>query len=398
MLCGGSCTLCAWNARGPSSQPGPAVHPPPPSQAASPQQFAVDAPPPREDFLHHPERGDTPRGTLVLAPASAGDGEAPEKRRSSGGRWARGAAPWSRGVGPATSWVTAWPVRPVPRGPDTSQLSRGRSVPPGQAAVFIRAPPPTARLSFGCGSSSERAQPCPRTLEPCRSPQASPGTHTAPSAPQRCLGLLDAGSHSREVAGPPHSAHGARALPPPGSRHSREVAGHPTPHTEPEPCHPRVTQQPVGSDVLRPGTRGGAGGLGLRALVWRPVSLRPARGLSPAAQARGSSAPHPVLFQLRIHRQPLGAAVASASSARPGRAGCEGTGPWPPTLTLRAWCMGVVTAAIEMAPHRLMPAPLRPCPEELQEQGSCQGEHLALTPGVWQRVVACGGVWRRVAA
>lgn len=212
-----SCTLCAWNARGPSSQPGPAVRPPPPSQAASPQQFAVDAPPPREDFLHLPERGDTPRGTLVLAPASAGDGEAPEKRWSSGGRWARGAAPWSRGVGPATSWVTAWPVRPVPRGLDTSQLSRGRLVPPGQAAVFIGVPPPTARLSFGCGSSSERAQPCPRTLEPCRSPRASPGTHKAPSAPQRCLRLLDAGSHSREVAGPPHSAHGARALPPPGS-------------------------------------------------------------------------------------------------------------------------------------------------------------------------------------
>lgn len=55
----------------------------------------------------------------------------------------------------------------------------------------------------------------------------------------------------------------------------------------PSPAAPRVAQQPVGSDVLRPGTRGGAGGLGLRALVWRPVSLRPARGLSPAAQARG---------------------------------------------------------------------------------------------------------------
>lgn len=162
----------------------------------------------------------------------------------------------------------------------------------------------------------------------------------------------------------------------------------------PSPAAPRVAQQPVGSDVLRPGTRGGAGGLGLRALVWRPVSLRPARGLSPAAQAAGSSAPHPGLFQLWIHRQPVGAAVASASSARPGRAGCEGTGPWPPTLTLRAWCMGVVTAAVEMAPHRLMPAPLRPCPEKLREQGSCQGEHLALTPGVWQRVVACGGVWQ----
>lgn len=155
------------------------------------------------------------------------------------------------------------PHRPQPGCPSGAALRlRGRNLVPGpwsHAVLHRPRPGPTQRLlhhsgvsgcwTLGATAKRWRGHPTPHTEpEPCR---------------------------------------------PPGSRHSREVAGHPTLHTEPEPCRPRVTQQPVGSDVLRPGTRGGAGGLGLRALVWRPVSLRPARGLSPAAQARGSSAPPP---------------------------------------------------------------------------------------------------------
>lgn len=256
-----SCTLRAWNARGPSSQPGPAVRPPPPSQAASPQQFAVDtrrvlaAPPPREDFLHLPERGDTPRGTLVLAPASAGDGEAPEKRRSSGGRWARGAAPWSRGVGPATSWVTAWPVRPVPRGPDTSQLSRGPL-----ASAGARCPLGRQRFSSG----PHRPQPgCPSGAAlrlRGRDLVAGPWSHAVlhgprPGPTQRLL-------HHSGVLG--CWTLGATA---------ERWRGHPTPHTEPEPCRP-------------PG-RG-------TAERWRATPLR-TRSRSPAAPGSPSS-PSEVTF------------------------------------------------------------------------------------------------------
>lgn len=222
----------------------------------------------------------------MLAPASAGDGEAPEKQQSSGGRRAGG-------LGPLLAPCTCTPR------PEASALRQCGSL-PGLSDLC------QVTLSLGGGSSSRLVTRCPlgrhqfssgpptptpvaalqvwlfvregatSSQEPCRSPRGSPGAHTASSAPQVCLGPLDMGATAERWR-------------PPALR------------LEPEPRRPLGRPAARRSGILRPGPWWG---LGPRAPVRRPAPLALREPEPSSSRPRGAQLPHPVLPQLQIRRRP----------------------------------------------------------------------------------------------
>lgn len=146
-----------------------------------------------------------------------------------------------------TSWVTAWPVRPVLHGPANSQLRRGQlestghSAPTGQALVFIRAPRPHP---CGCPSGVALRQ---RGRDLVPGPWSHAVLHGARPGPTQHL------LHCRCVSG----------LWTLGATAERWQAALPCIWSL-NPAASWVTQQPVGSDILRPGTHGG----GLDSGLW----------------------------------------------------------------------------------------------------------------------------------